>query len=83
MPQLLFRKNAGNLVLVVPKIVDDLKEAIVEHQERYFPNVFDSCFKLGTIYNGPGKLRGFGINTTQDNNSTILTDVNDTLEDIM
>lgn len=36
-------------------------------------------FKLGTVANGPGKLRFFGVNTTQEENFTVSTNVNDKL----
>ena len=81
-PQLFFKKEAGKLVLVVAKIVDDLKAAGIEQRATVFLDAFDSRFKVGTVNHGPGKLRFFGINTTQDEDYTIATD-NDKLQAVM
>ena len=82
-PQLLFKKEAGKLVLVVAKIVDDLKAAGIGQSAKVFVDAFDSRFNLGTVNHGPGKLRFFGINTTQDEDYTIATDANDKLRAVM
>lgn len=75
--------EAGNLVMVVAKIVGDLKAAGIGSRTKDFLDAFDSCFKLAMINNGPGKLRFFGINTPQDNEFTISTDANGKLEAII
>lgn len=82
-PKLFFKKKAGKQVLVVAKIVDDLKAAGIRQRAKDFLDAFDSRFKLGTINNAPGKPRFFGINTTQGNDFTIYTDADYKLEAIM
>lgn len=80
--QLFFKREAGKLVLVLAKIVDDLKVAGTRDRAKAFLDVFDSRFKLGTINSGTGKLRFFGINTVQHEDFTVATDANDKLESV-
>lgn len=80
--QLFFKREAGKLVLVVTKIVYDLKVAGTGDRAKAFLDVFDSRFKLGTINSGPGKLRFFGINTVQHEDFTVATDADDKLESV-
>lgn len=52
-PKLFFRKEAGKLVLLAAKIVDDLKAGGMGQRAKDFLDVFESLFKLSTINNGP------------------------------
>ena len=79
-PQLFYRKEGRKLVLIVAKIVDDLKAAGSGNYAKSFIERFNENFHLGTVNHGPGKLRSFGINPVQNKNFTIKTDANDKIE---
>ena len=79
MPQLLFRLENGKLVLIVAKIVDDIKAAGEGENAKLFIKSFNKNFELGTISSGPGRMRFFGINTVQEDDMTVVTDANDKL----
>jgi len=79
-PQLFYKREGGSLVLVVAKIVDDLKAAGKGRNAKQFLEEFNRRFKLGTINSGPGKLRFFGINTLQNEDFTIETDADDKMQ---
>ena len=67
-------------MLIVAKIVDDLKVAGEGDRAAQILKSFHNRFKLGTVNHGPGKRRFFGINTTQNEDLTIKTDANDKLK---
>ncbi len=79
-PQLFYKKEGGKLVLIVAKIVDDLKAAGVGNNAKNFLENFHKVFNLGTINHGPGRLRFFGINTVQSKDFTVTTDADDKME---
>lgn len=81
-PQLFFQKENGRLVLIVAKIVDDLKIAGEGERPKWFLEKFDKKFKFGDVNHGPGKLRYFGINTTQNSDFTVETDADDKLDGV-
>ena len=82
-PQLFFKKEGGRLVLLVAKIVDDLKVAGEGNRAELFLEAFDKKFKFGNVNHGPGKLRFFGINTIQNTDHTIETDADDKMEAVV
>lgn len=79
-PQLFFKKEGGILVLIVAKIVDDLKAAGIGDNAKNFLEQFHKHFKFGAVNRGPGKLRFFGINTMQNEDFTVGTDADDKLD---
>ena len=79
-PQVFFKKENGKLVLLVAKIVDDLKVAGEGNRAQLFLEKFDEQFKFGNVNHGPGKLRFFGINTVQNTDHTIETDADDKMD---
>lgn len=72
--QLFYQKENGNLVLIVAKIVDDLKAAAEGDLMKHFLQEFDKRFKFGDVIRGPERLRFFGVNTIQDGDFIIETD---------
>ena len=78
-PQLFYRRHNGNLVLIVAKIVDDIKAASADGNAKAFIENFSQKFDLGTVATGPGKMRFFGINTVQEDDMTTHTDADDKL----
>ena len=78
--QLFFKREKGKLVLVVAKIVDDMKVTGLGMRAKKFLDEFDRCFKLGTVNSGPVKLGFFGINTVQSEDFTVATDADEKLE---
>ena len=81
-PQLFFEKENGRLVLIIAKIVDDLKIAGEDNCVQHFIEEFDKRFRFGDVKHGPGKLRFFGINTVQNSDFTIETDADDKLDSV-
>ena len=79
-PQLFFKRESGKLVLIGATVVDDLKDTGAGNRYKALLDMFNSCFKLGTLNSGPGKLRFFGISTIQNEDSTVATDADDKLE---
>ena len=79
-PQICFKKENGKLVLLVAKIVDDLKVAGEGNRAQVFLERFDKHFKFNKLNHGPGKLRFFGINTVQNTDHTIETDADDKMD---
>lgn len=75
--QLFFQKENGRLVLIVAKIVDDLMIASDGERPMWFLKQFEMKFKFGTVNHGPGELRFFGINTTQNCDFTVETDAHE------
>ena len=80
--QLFFKREAGKLVLVVAKIVNELKVSGTGNRAKAFLDVFDSRFKLVTINRGPGKLPFFYINTVQHEDFTGATDADENIESV-
>lgn len=62
------------------KIVDAIKAAGSGGNASRFLKVFNGLFQLGKISNGPGKMRLFGINTTQDEDFSVSTNEDDKME---
>lgn len=81
-PQLFFQNENGRLVLIVAKIVDDLKVAGEGDRAKLFLDKFDKKFKFGNVNHGPGKLRYFGINTIQNVDFTVETNADDKLDGV-
>lgn len=79
-PQLLYKKQDGKFVLLVAKILDDLKVAGHDNNAQLFLEAFDRKFKFGTVSHGPGQMRFFGINTVQHEDFSIETDAEDKIE---
>ena len=73
-PQLFYKKEGVNLVLIVANIVDDQKVAGERDLAAQFLKSFHNRFKLVKINHGPGKLRFYGINTVQNDECTVSTD---------
>lgn len=61
-PQPLYRKEDGRLVLIVAKVKGDLKSAGEADRVEHFVKEFNSRFKFGDVKHGPGNLCFFGIN---------------------
>lgn len=79
-PLLLFQKENGTLVLIAVEIVDDLKTAGESNRTMNFSERFDKKFKPGHVSHGSGKLRQFGINSTQNGDFTVETDADERLD---
>ena len=58
-PQLFFKTENGRIVLIVAKIVDDLKVAGGDKCVQHFVEEFDKTLKFGDVKHGTGKLRFF------------------------
>ena len=69
----------GNLILLVIKIVDDILATGPDIELRKFVSAFGDIFKLGTIRNGPGKMRYFGMNVLQFDDFSCQIDCDDKL----
>lgn len=78
-PQPFYKQQNGKLVLIVAKIVDDIKAASIGHNSKKSIESFEISFKLGTVSNGSDKLRFFGINTVRDEEFTVTTNAHDKL----
>lgn len=61
-----FKIEAGNLVLMVAKIVGDLKIAGRGTNAQQFLDKFHINLNLGAIKKGPGSLRSFCFNISQN-----------------
>lgn len=68
------------ILLVMEKIVDDLKAAGVDENAEIFLDEFNKRFELGTVSTGPGKMRFFGINTVKNEDYKIETTDDDKME---
>lgn len=79
-PQLFYKMKNEKLVLIVAKIVDDLKAAGEDNRAKEFMDKFDKTFKFGDIKHVPGKLCFFGINTVQNGDLTIEKDADDKMD---
>lgn len=80
--QLIHKREGGKLVLVVAKIADDPKAAETEEMAQDFIEEFNKTFKLGGVNHGPGKLRRFGMTTTQNEDFTIEEDAEDKMDSL-
>lgn len=78
-PQLFHMDKNGKLVLLAAKVIDDIQVAGSEYHIRRFVTEFDKHFKLGTVVEGPGKMRFFGSNVEQAENFTVRTNADDKL----
>ena len=67
-------------MLIVAKVVDDLKMAGIGNESENFLNDFHKRFELGSANRGPGSMRFFGINISQDSELNISTDASDKLD---
>lgn len=76
-PQLLYKHEKGELVLIAAKIVEDIKVAGKSNNAQQSLDNLKKKFKLGSVANGPGKSRFFGINATQEEDMTSSTDADD------
>lgn len=83
MPHLFYQREGGELVLVVAKVVDDLKATCKEDRATAFLEMFDKKFKLGTTNHGPGNLRFFGINAVQHEDCTVETHADDKMNAVI
>lgn len=81
-PQLFYKRCDEELMVIVAKVVDDLKVAGSGDNAKVLIDQFNKKFKLGTVASGPGKLRFFGINTTQNEDMTICTNADDKLNSL-
>ena len=54
-PQLFYQHENGQLVLLVAKIVDDMKAAGAGDRAQSFIKSFKDKFEVGTVVSGPGK----------------------------
>ncbi len=81
-PQLFYKKENGKLTLILAKVVDDIIAAGVGNSAIQALNEFDKTFKLGEIKSGPGKLRFFGINISQNEDRSIDADADDKTKDL-
>lgn len=82
-PQLFYMHEDGELVLLVAKVVDDIKAAGKGDRAEQFIKQSHKKFELGTVSHGPGKLRFFGINTEQHEDLTVSTDADDKLKSLV
>lgn len=72
----------GKLKMVLAKIVDDnILTGEGDIMERFISD-FNGIFELGAVVIGPGNLRFFGINITQNDDFSIETNANDKLESV-
>lgn len=81
-PQLFYKHENGKLVLVVAKIVDDIKAGGEGDGTWAFIDEFDERFMLGTVSYGPGKTKFLGISINQSGEMTIFTGAADKLSDL-
>lgn len=61
-----------NILLVVAKIVDDMTDLGNNDHAKTVLEKFKDNLKIGTLRNGPGDMRFFGINTVQNDDLTIV-----------
>ena len=78
-PQLFFKREGGELVLIVAKIVDDILFGGTEKARREFQKHLESVYKLGTISHMPGQFLFFGLQITQDDHAEITIDADEKL----
>lgn len=81
-PQIFYLHSGDELVLVVAKVVDDIKVAGKHDRAPKFITEFNKKFELGTVWSGPGQMRFFGLNLEQADDFTIRTDANDKLKNV-
>lgn len=71
--QLLYLRKFNQLVLVVAKIVYDIKVAGAENTVKKLTAAFHDRFELGSINSGTGNMRFHRIDTFRDADMTITT----------
>lgn len=76
-PQMFYIHEEKRIVLMAEEIVDDIKIARTDYHTSRFIKMFNESFKLGTVVQGPGMMRFFGINKEQADDFTIKPDVED------
>lgn len=78
-PELLYKTENSEKTLIFDRIVDEIKTAGVGDQLKCALKEFIKKFTLGTVKSGPGNLRCFSTNTSQDADMTVSTNADDKL----
>lgn len=78
--QLFYYKMQGKIVLIVAKLVADLKAAGRGDNAIMFTKKFNESFELGTTWKLPGRMRCFDLNIEQFNDYSVKTNADDNLE---
>lgn len=73
-PQIFFKHVNGQIVLFAAKSVDEILAAGSSDATKWFIDAFNDNLILGTVKEGSGKMRFFGIYTNQEQEKTIATD---------
>lgn len=77
--QLLYSNDNNELVLSFAKIVDHITNTGVDELAKQFIDQFDMHFVLAAMSSGPGKLRFFDIISVPNDDWTITTDFDGTM----
>lgn len=80
MSQIFYKKEEGKSILVAAKIFDYLKATDVDSISKRFRDKFHEKCDLGTVNQGPVKLRFFGIYTVKNYYFTLVTISDDKLK---
>lgn len=81
-PQLFYIYHGEELVLIVAKVVDDIKAAGKgDLAEKLIPE-FNKKFELGNIWSGPGEMRCFGIEVEKADDFTVRTNADSKLKEV-
>lgn len=80
--QLFYLMKDGQLILLVAKLVDDIMATGRNDNGKKFLKAFGEQFELGSTRSGPGNLRFYGINVTQNENFKITTNADDKLNSL-
>lgn len=81
-PQLIYLRVDGVLVLVVAKIVDDILITGLPQYKEKFTKMISKVYELGTITHFPGSFPFFGLTITQNDDFQIELDAEDKLQNI-
>lgn len=72
-----YKTETWKLLMLVAKIVDELKVAGSGNNAQSFMDTFNCKFKIGTIKSGPGNFRFFDFNIIQNEIMSMEMDEND------
>lgn len=74
--------SRDEIVLVVAKIVGDIKVARKSDRASKFISELNKKFELGTVWSGPDQMRFFGLNLKEADEFTISPDANNELKNV-
>lgn len=81
-PQVSFLKIGKTLLMVVAKVVDDIREASFEKRRGTLSKGSKPVYTLGTVIHFPRQFKFFGISVSQDANASITICNDDKLQHI-